>query len=158
MAKMIDGAKLVENLRLIATCWSISPFVSKEKHDGAVDMLREVEREVKEAPTLTPPDEPCAGLYGKYIVYKNKDGSLVTDCFKKTRRRLRRSGRMQLPLTMRSWQQILDIINWVGVKPNEPLTCEGCDMQGEKVTPCASCIRDPRVCDYYTHRPPEEEI
>ena len=58
MARMIDGDKLVENLRLIATCWSISPFVSKEKHSGAVDMLREVEREVKEAPTLTPPNEP----------------------------------------------------------------------------------------------------
>lgn len=28
--RMIDGAKLVEKLRLIATCWSISPFVSKE--------------------------------------------------------------------------------------------------------------------------------
>lgn len=58
MARMIDGDKLVENLRLIATCWSISPFVSKEKHSGAVDMLREVEREVKEMPTLTPPNEP----------------------------------------------------------------------------------------------------
>lgn len=58
MARMIDGDKLVENLRLIATCWSISPFVSKEKHNGAVDMLREVEREVKEMPTLTPPNEP----------------------------------------------------------------------------------------------------
>ena len=58
MARMIDGDKLVENLRLIATCWSISPFVSKEKHNGAVDMLREVEREVKEAPTLTQPNEP----------------------------------------------------------------------------------------------------
>ena len=58
MARMIDGDKLVENLRLIATCWSISPYVSKEKHNGAVDMLREVEREVKEAPTLTPPNEP----------------------------------------------------------------------------------------------------
>lgn len=57
MARMIDGDKLVENLRLIATCWSISPFVSKEKHNGAVDMLREVEREVKEAPTLTPPNK-----------------------------------------------------------------------------------------------------
>ena len=53
MARMIDGNKLVENPRLIATCWSISPFVSKEKHNGAVDMLREVEKEVKEAPTLT---------------------------------------------------------------------------------------------------------
>ena len=57
MARMIDGDKLVENLRLIATCWSVSPFVSKEKHEGAADMLREVEREVKEAPTLTPPNE-----------------------------------------------------------------------------------------------------
>lgn len=56
MERMIDGNKLVENLRLIATCWSISPFVSKEKHNGAVNMLREVEREVKKAPTLTPPE------------------------------------------------------------------------------------------------------
>ena len=60
--RIIDGAKLVEKLRLIATCWSISPFVSKEKHNGAVDMLREVEREVKEAPTLTPPNEPLTVL------------------------------------------------------------------------------------------------
>ena len=52
MARAIEGDKLVENLRLIATCWSISPFVSKEKHNGAVNMLREVEREVKEAPTI----------------------------------------------------------------------------------------------------------
>lgn len=57
MARMIDGDKLVENLRLIAACWSISPFVSKEKHNGAVNMLREVEREVKKAPTLTPQNE-----------------------------------------------------------------------------------------------------
>ena len=57
MARAIDGDKLVENLRLIATCWSVSPYVSKEKHNGAVDMLREVEREVREAPTLTPPNE-----------------------------------------------------------------------------------------------------
>lgn len=54
--QIIDGAKLVEKLRLIATCWSISPFVSKEKHNGAVDMLREVEKEEKKAPTLTPPE------------------------------------------------------------------------------------------------------
>ena len=58
MARVIDGDKLVENLRLIATCWSVSPYVSKEKHNGAIDMLREVEREVKEAPLLTPPNEP----------------------------------------------------------------------------------------------------
>ena len=58
MARMIDGDKLVENLRLIATCWSVSPYVSKEKYNGAIDMLREVAREVKEAPLLTPPNEP----------------------------------------------------------------------------------------------------
>ena len=62
MARAINGDKLVEKLRLIATCWSISPFVSKEKHNGAVDMLREVEREVKEAPTLTTPNEPLPVL------------------------------------------------------------------------------------------------
>lgn len=69
MARVIDGDKLVENLRLIAKCWSVSPYVSKEKHNGAIDMLREVEREVKEAPLLTPPNEwvsvedsiPCPG-------------------------------------------------------------------------------------------------
>ena len=58
MARAIDGDKLVENLRLIAMCWSVSPYVSKEKHNGAIDMLRAVEREVKKAPTLTPPNEP----------------------------------------------------------------------------------------------------
>ena len=81
MERMIDGDKLVENLRLIATCWSISPFVSKEKHNGAVDMLREVEREVKEAPTLTLPNEPMFVLindepdreYIDYICPKCKD-------------------------------------------------------------------------------------
>lgn len=57
MARAIDGDKLVEDLRLIATCWSVSSFVSKEKHNGAIDMLKEVEREVKELPTLTPPNE-----------------------------------------------------------------------------------------------------
>ena len=62
MARMIDGDKLVENLRLIATCWSISPYVSKENHNGAIDMLREVEREVKKAPLLTPPNELMEAL------------------------------------------------------------------------------------------------
>ena len=33
---------------------------------------------------------------------------------------------------------------------NEPLTCAGCNMRGKKVSPCENCIRDPRVCDYYT--------
>lgn len=55
--RLIDGNKLIDKLHLIAACWSISPFVSKEKHNGAVDMLREVEREVKES-TLTSSNEP----------------------------------------------------------------------------------------------------
>lgn len=55
--RLIDGNKLIDKLHLIAACWSISPFVSKEKHNGAVDMLREVEREVKES-TLISSNEP----------------------------------------------------------------------------------------------------
>ena len=76
MTRMIDGDKLVENLRLIATCWSISPFISKEKHNGAVNMLREVEREVKEAATLTPPEivycQDCAHHEDGYAHWCNK--------------------------------------------------------------------------------------
>lgn len=76
MARMIDGNKLVENLRLIATCWSISPFVSREKHNGAVNMLREVEREVKKAPTLTPPEivycQDCVHHEDGYVHWCNK--------------------------------------------------------------------------------------
>lgn len=76
MARVIDGNKLVENLRLIATCWSISPFVSKEKHNGAVNMLREVEREVKKAPTLTPPEivycQDCVHHEDGYAHWCNK--------------------------------------------------------------------------------------
>lgn len=81
MARMIDGDKLVENLRLIATCWSISPFVSKEKHNGAVDMLREVEREVKEAPTLTPPNEWVSVEHLRASPHgKIKDSTLQSIC------------------------------------------------------------------------------
>lgn len=81
MAKMIDGVKLVENLRLIAKCWSVSPFVSKEKHNGAVNMLREVEREVKEAPTLTPQNEALTlgqlrQMEGQWIIIKAFDAEI----------------------------------------------------------------------------------
>ena len=57
-----------------------------------------------------------------------------------------------------------DIVDWIKytptlTPPNEPLTCDGCTMQGEPdcYTPCSQCIRDPRVCDYYDRRPPEGE-
>ena len=63
---------------------------------------------VDHLPPLTPPNEPeRAGLYGKYTVHRNKDGSLVTDCFvlrpAKDRQRLLPSERMLPPPTMRSF-------------------------------------------------------
>lgn len=123
MARMVDGDKIVEALRLIAKCWSVSPFVSKEKHLGAVSMLREVEREVKEAPTLTQPNElERAGLYGKYIVLKNEDGSLVTNCFV-----LRPEKDPAAVTALRAYAAATDnaeladdIINWVGAELPEP--------------------------------------
>ena len=75
--------------------------------------------------TLTPPNEPeRAGLYGKYTVYKNKDGSLVTDCFI-----LRPAKDLAAVAALRAYaattdnaELAADIINWVGAEPNEPLT------------------------------------
>lgn len=62
MARIVDGDKIIEALNLIAKCWSVSPFVSKEEHSGAVNMLREVEREIKESTISTQPNElTCEG-------------------------------------------------------------------------------------------------
>ena len=77
-----------------------------------------------ESSTLTPPNEPeRAGLYGKYTVYKNKDGSLVTDCFI-----LRPAKDPAAVAALRAYaaatdnaELAADIINWVGAEPNEPL-------------------------------------
>lgn len=76
---------------------------------------------VEYAPTLTPPNEPRAGLYGKYTVYKNKDGSLVTDCFI-----LRPAKDQAAVAALRAYaaatdnaELAADIINWVGAEPNE---------------------------------------
>lgn len=87
-------------------------------------------------PTLTPPNEPRAGLYGKYTVYKNKDGSLVTDCFI-----LRPAKDPAAVAALRAYaaatdnaELAADIINWVGAEPNEPLTLEQLrEMDGEPV-------------------------
>lgn len=83
-------------------------------------------RAINETPTLTPPNEPRAGLYGKYTVYKNKDGSLVTDCFI-----LRPAKDPAAVIALRSYaaatdnaELSADIINWVGAEPNESLTIE----------------------------------
>lgn len=75
-----------------------------------------------EQPTLTPPNEPeRAGLYGKYTVYKNKDGSLVTDCFI-----LRPAKDPAAVAALRAYadatdnaELAADIINWIGDEPNE---------------------------------------
>lgn len=83
--------------------------------------------DIDSIPTLTPPNEPeRAGLYGKYTVYKNKDGSLVTDCFI-----LRPAKDPAAVIALRSYaaatdnaELSADIINWVGAEPNESLTIE----------------------------------
>ena len=87
-------------------------------------------------PTLTPPNELRAGLYGKYTVYKNKDGSLVTDCFI-----LRPAKDPAAVAALRAYaaatdnaELAADIINWVGAEPNVPLTIEQLrEMDGEPV-------------------------
>lgn len=90
-----------------------------------------------EGAALTPPNEPGrAGLYGKYTVYKNKDGSLVTDCFI-----LRPAKDPAAVAALRAYaaatdnaELSADIINWVGAEPNEPLSIEQLrQMDGEPV-------------------------
>lgn len=71
---------------------------------------------------ITPPNEPeHVGLYGKYTVYKNKDGSLVTDCFI-----LRPAKDPAAVAALRAYAAATDnaelagdIISWVGAEPNE---------------------------------------
>ena len=86
---------------------------------------------------LTPPNEPeRAGLYGEYTVYKNKDGSLVPDCFV-----LRPAKDPAAVAALRAYatatdnaELAADIINWVGAEPNEPLTLEQLrEMDGKPV-------------------------
>lgn len=102
-------------------------------HTGGADVMRQL---IEAQPTLTPPNEPRAGLYGKYTVYKNKDGSLVTDCFI-----LRPAKDPAAVAALRAYaaatdnaELSADIINWVGAEPNEPLTIEQLQkMDGEPV-------------------------
>ena len=93
-------------------CWAVI--------DGFINLI-------KTEPTLTPPNEPeRAGLYGKYTVYKNKDGSLVTGCFI-----LRPEKDPAAVAALRAYaaatdntELASDIIKWVGDEPNEALTLE----------------------------------
>ena len=114
---------------------------------------------IENAPTLTPPNGPeRAGLYGKYTVYKNKDGSLVTDCFI-----LRPAKDPAAVAALRAYatatdnaELAADIINWVGAEPNEPLTCTGCMYSPDCPSEihCFGCAR--MYTDHY-RRPPEGE-
>lgn len=118
-----------------------------------------VQSAIANAPTLTPQNElEHVGLYGKYTVYKNKDGSLVTDCFI-----LRPAKDPAAVIALRSYaaatdnaELSADIINWVGAEPNEHLTCDGCISLGTSYGPCMNCIRSRLRGDMY-RRPPEGE-
>lgn len=78
-------------------------------------------------PTLTPPNEPeRAGLYGKYTVYKNKDGSLVTDCFilRPAKDPAAVAALRAYAATTDNAELAADIINWVGAESNEWVSVE----------------------------------
>lgn len=125
----IDANELYRIEKLLDT-----DIVRKDK--VALNLLEQVLYDIQHVPTLTPPNEPRAGLYGKYTVYKNKDGSLVTDCFI-----LRPAKDPAAVAALREYAAITDnaelaadIINWVGAEPNEPLTIEQLlKMDGEPV-------------------------
>lgn len=90
-------------------------------------LLNQVLHDIQAMPTLTPQNEPeRAGLYGKYTVYKNKDGSLVTDCFV-----LRPAKDPAAVAALRAYatatdnaELSADIINWVGAEPSEWVSVE----------------------------------
>ena len=103
-------------------------YKSREQFEKSFPAWQDGKAELVEyAPTLTPPNEPeRAGLYGKYTVYKNKDGSLVTDCFI-----LRPAKDPAAVAALRAYaaatdnaELAADIINWVGAEPNEWVSVE----------------------------------
>lgn len=76
---------------------------------------------IRRIATLTPPNELRAGLYGKYTVLKNEDGSLVTNCFV-----LRPEKDPAAVAALRAYaaatdnaELAADITNWVGAEPSE---------------------------------------
>lgn len=154
MARMIDAVQVLHNINLHHRPTPVSEFES-----GFNDGLNQAMWEITHAPTLTQPNEPeRAGLYGKYTVYKNKDGSLVPDCFV-----LRPAKDPAAVIALRAYAAATDnaelsagIINWVGAEPNEHLTCDGCISLGTSYGPCMNCIRSRLRGDMY-RRPPEGE-
>lgn len=148
MARAIDQDEVLyqlERLRLDA----------KLEDECEEEAIKRCIAAVKLVPTLTQPNEAeHAGLYGKYTVYKNKDGSLVTDCF------ILRPAKDPAAVTaLRAYaaatddaELAVDIINWVGAEPIEPLeleesrdmlTCGGCMYELDCPSPvhCQNCSR-----------------
>ncbi len=114
MARAIDKDKLITSM-----AW----------HDqqGMVSSIDDVLDIIEAFPTLTPQNKPeRAGLYGKYTVYKNKDGSLVTDCFvlRPTKDPAEVAALRAYADSTDNVELAADIINWVGGEPNELLTIE----------------------------------
>lgn len=116
MARAIDGDELLGIERLLDT-----DVVRKSK--TASWLLDQVLHDIQAQPTLTQPNElERAGMYGKYTVYKNKDGSLVTGCFV-----LRPEKDPAAVAALRAYAATTDnaeladdIINWVGAELPEP--------------------------------------
>ena len=115
----IDANAMLNELR---------PISFEAEHSAVLlsDVSTMMRKWVERQPTLTLSNESRAGLYRKYTVYKNKDGSLVTDCFI-----LRPAKDPAAVAALRAYaaatdnaELAADIINWVGSKPNEPLTLE----------------------------------
>lgn len=131
MARAIDAEKYMELLKeQYLHHKSMGDSQAARAWQGAMQLLYDM-------PTLTPPNEPeRAGLYGKYTVRRNKDGSLVTDCFV-----LRPAKDPAAVAALRAYaaatdnpELAADIINWVGVETNEPLTLdELLKMDGQPV-------------------------
>ena len=135
MARMIDANRLKD--AIYTDFWEHFTQCHDSDQTALIDMVMD---DIDEMPTLTPPNEPeRAGLYGKYTVYKNKDGSLVTDCFI-----LRPAKDPAAVAALRAYaaatdnaELAADIINWVGAEPNEPLTWE--ELKAEtKINPVYS--------------------
>lgn len=101
-------------------------------------------------PTKEQNEPERAGLYGKYTVHKNSDGSLVTDCFI-----LRPAKDPAAVAALRAYaaatdnaELAADIINWVGAELNKPLkdwTLGEIKQECEK-HPGACCIK--RDCPF----------
>lgn len=132
MARAINIQLIIEEIQ------SSLEIPSYSEHDkGFDDGLKYVLDSIEKAPTLTPPNEPeRAGLYGKYTVYKNKDGSLVTDCFilRPAKDPAAVAALRAYAATTDNAELSADIINWVGAEPNESLTIEQLlNMDGEPV-------------------------